>query len=96
MYRVVAYSADPIAGAFIPAAYSNGDPRLPKAVVFGDSFSIALRGFLAEDFSRTVILQHSIPNALQFDRAAVEAEKPSVVIQELVERALVFSDRFEP
>jgi alginate O-acetyltransferase complex protein AlgJ len=91
-----AYPGDPIAGAFIPAAYAVNDPRLPKAVVFGDSFSIALRGFLAEDFSRTVILQHGIASALQFDRAAVEAEKPAVVIQELIERALVYGDRFEP
>jgi alginate O-acetyltransferase complex protein AlgJ len=91
-----AYPNDPIRSAFIPAAYTLADRRLPKAVVFGDSFSIALRGFLAEDFGRTVILQHSIPNALQFDRAAVEAEKPAVVIQELVERALVYSDRFQP
>jgi hypothetical protein len=65
-------------------------------MLFGDSFTLALRPFLAEDFGRFVVMQHSIPNALQFDRTAIDAEKPAVVIQELIERALVYSDRFEP
>jgi hypothetical protein len=91
-----AYPRDAMQGAFIDAAYTTGEPEMPRAMLFGDSFTIALRGFLAEDFSRTVVMQHSIPNALQFDRRAIEAEKPAVVIQELVERALVYSDRFVP
>ena len=90
------YRADPIQGAFIRAAFETGDSRLPRGMLFGDSFTLALRPFLAEDFSRLVVMQHSIPNALQFDRAAIEAEKPAVVIQELIERALVYSDRFQP
>ncbi|HEY0396621.1 MAG TPA: hypothetical protein VGD01_19245 [Candidatus Elarobacter sp.] len=89
------YRGDPIQGAFIRAAFETGDPRLPKGMLFGDSFTLALRPFLAEDFSRLVVMQHSIPNALQFDRTAIEAEKPGVVIQELIERALVYSDRFQ-
>jgi len=90
------YPGDPHQDGFIRAAFSVADLHLPKAMLFGDSFTIALRRFLAEDFRRTVVMQHSIPNALQFDRAAVEAEKPAVVVQELVERALVYGDRFEP
>jgi hypothetical protein len=91
------YPADPIADQFQRAAYAVDDPRLPKgAVVFGDSFSVVLRRFLAEDFRRTVVLQHEITHGVQFDRAAIEAEKPTVVIQELIERSLVYSARFEP
>ncbi len=92
-----AYPADPLAPQFQRAAYAVDDPRLPKgAVIFGDSFSVQLRRFLAEDFRRTVVLQHEITHGVQFDRAAIEAEKPTVVIQELIERSLVYSARFEP
>jgi hypothetical protein len=91
-----AYPRDPAQDAFLRAAYATGDPRLPKAMLFGDSFTIALGRFLAEDFSRMVVMQHGIENGLQFDRRAIEAERPAVVVEELVERALVNSDRFEP
>jgi alginate O-acetyltransferase complex protein AlgJ len=91
------YPQDPIAAQFQRAAYAVDDPRLPKgAVVVGDSFSVILRRFLAEDFRRTVVLQHEITHGVQFDRAAIEAEMPTVVIQELIERTLVYSARFEP
>jgi hypothetical protein len=90
------YPQDPIEGQFQRAAFAVDDPRLPKAVLFGDSFSVILRQFVAEDFRRTVVLQHEITHGVQFDRAAVEAEKPAVVIQELIERSLVYSARFEP
>lgn len=89
------YAGDPNQGFYIRAAFT-GDPRLPKAMVFGDSFTGALRKFVAEDFSRTVVMQHSIAGAQQFDRVAIERERPRVVIQELIERALVYSDRFDP
>jgi alginate O-acetyltransferase complex protein AlgJ len=91
------YPADPVADQFQRGAYAVDDPRLPKgAVVFGDSFSLILRRFIAEDFRRTVVLQHEITHGVQFDRAAIEAEMPTVVIQELIERSLVYSARFEP
>jgi alginate O-acetyltransferase complex protein AlgJ len=92
-----ALPADPLAPQFQRFAYAVDDPRLPRgAVIFGDSFSVLLRRFLAEDFRRTVVLQHEITHGVQFDRAAIEAEKPTVVIQELIERSLVYSTRFEP
>ncbi|MDB5070609.1 MAG: hypothetical protein JWM87_1720 [Candidatus Eremiobacteraeota bacterium] len=90
------YPRDAKQGAFIREAYATGDPRLPKAMLFGDSFTGMLRRFLAEDFSRMVVMQHSIENGLQFDRSAIEAERPAVVVEELVERALVNSNLFEP
>ena len=92
-----AYAADPLAPHFQHFAFAVDDPRLADGLVlFGDSFSVALRGFLAEDFRRTVVLQHEITDGVQFDRAAIEAEKPTVVVDELIERSLVYSDRFEP
>ncbi len=87
------YPGDPLAAAFQPEAYEVDDPRLGRAVLFGDSFTGALRRFVAQDFRRTVVLQHEISGTEHFDRAAVAAERPNVVIQELVERALVYADR---
>jgi alginate O-acetyltransferase complex protein AlgJ len=72
------------------------NPRLPKAVMFGDSFSGPMLPFFAEDFRRTILLQQHLPNTPHFDRTIVEAEHPNVVIQELVERSLVFGSQFLP
>ena len=60
------------------------DPSLSRAVVFQDSFGEALRPFLSEHFQRTF---HS--RQVLFDPAVVEQERPSVVIQEMVERLLM-------
>lgn len=59
----------------------TGDPALPKAVVFRDSFSSAAIPFLAERFQRSVFLWEH-----RFQPHIVEAEKPDVVIFEAVER----------
>ena len=60
------------------------DPRLPRAVVFRDSFAGRLIPYLSEHFSRAVYLwQHD------FDAAIVEQERPDVVIQEFVGRHLL-------
>jgi alginate O-acetyltransferase complex protein AlgJ len=64
-------------------AWAVADPRLPRAVVFRDSFSNALIPFLSEHFSRVWYEWSTdvIPEV-------VERERPDVVIQELVERNL--------
>jgi hypothetical protein len=72
------------------------DPSLPSAVVFGDSFLDRLRPFLAENFRRTVVLRHRSVTGVQFDPAVIATERPNVVIQELVERSLVFGNEFKP
>lgn len=59
----------------------TGDPSLPKAVIFRDSFSSAAWPFLAERFSRSVFLWEH-----RFQPQIVLAEKPDVVIYEAVER----------
>jgi alginate O-acetyltransferase complex protein AlgJ len=59
------------------------DPSLPRAVIFRDSFVSSLVPFLSEHFSRAVYLWQN-----DFDPNAVLAERPDVVIQEIVGRHL--------
>lgn len=56
---------------------------LPRAVVFRDSFTSALVPFLSEHFSRAVYVWQN-----DFDAGVVLAERPDVVIQEIVGRHL--------
>jgi hypothetical protein len=56
---------------------------LPRAVVFHDSMGEKLRPLLAEHFSRAAFRWVS-----DFDTALIEQERPDVVIQLFVERAL--------
>jgi hypothetical protein len=88
------YPGDANAGAFEITADTIDDPVLPSVVAFGDSFLDGLRPFLAENFHRTVVLRHRSVTGVQFDPAVIEAERPNVVIQELVERSLVFGNEF--
>lgn len=70
--------------AVAPVVYER-DADLPRLVVFGDSFAGgSLASFLAEDFSRTVVFAMT-----KMDRSIVEAERPGVVIMEIVERDLI-------
>ena len=57
--------------------------RLPRALIFRDSFASRLVPFLSEHFSRAVYLWQN-----DFDANAVMTEKPDVVIQEIVGRHL--------
>jgi alginate O-acetyltransferase complex protein AlgJ len=90
----LSYPNDPDAAAFGYYTSAVDDPSRPKIVAFGDSFLAGLRPFLAEDARRFVALDHHSVQGPQFDRAAVAAERPNVVIQELVERSLVFAGTF--
>jgi len=56
---------------------------LPRAVMFRDSFTSWLAPFLSEHFSRIVYIWQN-----DFDASAVLAEKPDVVIHEIVGRHL--------
>jgi hypothetical protein len=67
----------------LPFGLGTGDDRLPKAVVFRDSFSDALVPLLSESFSRVVWVWER-----DVDPRVVEAERPDVVIQEIAERFL--------
>lgn len=56
---------------------------LPRAVIFRDSFVSPMVPFLSEHFSRAVYLWQN-----DFDAAVIRAERPDVVIQEIVGRHL--------
>ncbi len=64
--------------------YENSDKSLPIAMFFGDSFSHSMIPYLAESFSKLVLIQQ--PN---LDYSLIEKEKPDVVISEQVERFIV-------
>jgi hypothetical protein len=61
--------------------------RIPRAVIVGDSFAKRLLPFLAEHFARTVFIEDRSPAHLT---AIIEREKPQVVIEEMVERNLLY------
>ena len=64
--------------------FENTNRSLPKAVIFGDSFSTQLIKFFAESFSRMVFVWQ--PN---LDYSIILNEKPDIVISEQIERFLV-------
>jgi hypothetical protein len=66
-----------------PLATQCSDTALPRAVVFHDSFALALTGWLAEHFQWMVTVWHD-----DFHQEVVEQQHPDVVIQELLERKL--------
>ncbi|MBV8580333.1 MAG: hypothetical protein JOZ86_06820 [Candidatus Eremiobacteraeota bacterium] len=84
---------DPAYTTFVPTASERDDPALPSVVVFGDSFTEQLHRFLAESFRRSLFLRVPQPTDPQFDERVLLAQKPTVVIDEMVERNLVYSVR---
>ncbi|HEY3383125.1 MAG TPA: hypothetical protein VGK32_15245 [Vicinamibacterales bacterium] len=68
---------------FPPIVTENRKARIERAVVFRDSFSIALMPFLPEHFGRSVFLRTT-----EFEAGVVETERPVLVIQEYAERFL--------
>ena len=59
----------------------------PRVIMNQDSFNTNLAPLLAEHFSRIVLVDGS-----RLDRPLIEREKPQLVIQEFVERALMCPD----
>src|SRR5262249_34283022 len=64
--------------------FEHPDKRLPRAVVFRDSFANLLTPLLSEHFRRVVFSRQ-----YTLDSAVIEREKPDVVIHEFVERTLM-------
>ena len=58
--------------------------NLPRLVMFRDSFASLLLQFLAPHFSRAAYVW-----TRGFDARLIEAERPQIVIQEMVERDLM-------
>jgi hypothetical protein len=102
--REPATGRTPICGRAKPtstdsAMYGPGDPAYAypatdcekaqgELLIFHDSFAGAMVPYLADSFRRVVFVRR-MPNFEQF-KQAVEVEKPSVVIEERVERLLMF------
>ena len=63
--------------------YVCNHPALPRAIVYRDSMAIPLIPLLSENFSRVIYV-----SSHRFDRALIERERPDVVIEEMVERAM--------
>lgn len=70
---------------FLPFATEQDNSRLPRVVIFHDSFFLAVAPFVAEHFSRAAFYWDDL-----FHPEVVEREKPAVVVQELIERKLEF------
>jgi alginate O-acetyltransferase complex protein AlgJ len=64
--------------------YACNRPGLPRAVVYRDSMAIPLIPLLSENFSRVVYV-----SSQRLDPAFILREKPDVVIEEMVERAML-------
>jgi alginate O-acetyltransferase complex protein AlgJ len=64
--------------------FEHPDKRLPRAVMFRDSFAMWLTPLLSESFSHILYSWQ-----YTFDREIVEREHPDVVIHEMVERVLI-------
>ncbi len=64
--------------------FEGVDKSLPKAVMFRDSFSNYTINYLAESFSRLVVVWQ--PN---IDYSIVDSEKPDIVISQQAERFMV-------
>ena len=61
------------------------DKTLPRGLVLHDSFGTQIRPFLSECFSEATFLWEYV-----FDPERIEADRPDVVVQLIVERALNF------
>ncbi len=64
---------------------------LPRLVMFRDSFAAPLVPFLATHFSRSVFIWNKEPNL-----GLIEAERPAIVIHEMVERYLMLDPPERP
>jgi alginate O-acetyltransferase complex protein AlgJ len=64
--------------------YACNHPGLPRAVVYRDSMAIPLIPMLSENFSRVAYV-----SSHRLDPAFVLREQPDVVIEEMVERAML-------
>jgi hypothetical protein len=63
--------------------YACARPDLPRAVVYRDSMGIPLIPLLSENFSRVMYVE-----SRRLDPALILREKPDIVIEEMVERAM--------
>lgn len=80
----------------VPQYSFVGDPKLPRAVVFHDSFWWELLPFIAESFDEALYVWLKPQTEVElrfFDTALIEREKPDIVIEEYTERYIIPSLR---
>jgi len=80
------YDSTPVwSWAAPPVYYRSSDARLPRALVYNDSFMLLLMQYLAENFDTSIFIrdQRIVTNT-------VKGYKPDVVIFECVERTLYY------
>lgn len=65
------------------AFFENNSPKLPKAIIFRDSFFTAMQPFLAQNFSELIDVW-----AYKVDFGLIEKERPDVVIFLMTERII--------
>src|SRR4030095_7032600 len=63
--------------------YACNRAELPRAVVYRDSMGIPLIPLLSENFSRVAYVE-----SRYFDPAVIRRERPDVVVDQMVERAM--------
>ncbi|HEV2915708.1 MAG TPA: hypothetical protein VGX92_20675 [Pyrinomonadaceae bacterium] len=78
-------------GDYKPLFSEQKDSGLPRLVMFRDSFASALIPFMAPHFSRAVYIWNK-----GLDPRLIEAERPNVVIHEMVERFLMLDPPQRP
>lgn len=84
-----------------PQRSVTGNPELPRAIVFHDSFWWELLPFLAESFDEGLYVWLRPQTDLEFrffDAELIEKEKPDIVIDEYTERYILppLRGRFQP
>lgn len=65
--------------------FVNNNTRLPKILLFRDSFSNKLMKFLSAHFRESIYLS----NNHKFDKELILQEKPDIILHEMVERAAI-------
>ncbi|APW60257.1 alginate O-acetyltransferase AlgX-related protein [Paludisphaera borealis] len=80
------YDSTPVSSwAAPPITYKSHDARLPKALVYHDSFMLLLMPYLAENFDSSIFIRDQ-----RVVTSTVKGYKPDVVIFECVERTLYY------
>jgi alginate O-acetyltransferase complex protein AlgJ len=84
----------PKASCYIPTTNPQADR--PNIVILHDSFMRALAGFLNEHFQRVCYKQRAKDRCGPFPAELIERERPSMVIEEMVQRRLQYPPLMAP
>jgi len=71
-----------------PSLFRVDNPALPRVVVFHDSFGLALRPLLAENFRSSLFIPEQYIPEVESPASILDRERPDMVIFLMVERSL--------